>query len=779
MKKVYLKGLFSIFVTLAIVSCKKKTITNINNEYVSVKINKGKIDISSSVNNELKASFKVLGEIELQEYLPFTDDIWGKGKQLVFLHGDRKGYKTTIALYSGNPFVHLSTTICNNEKEDVVFSELDIGTISLSVGSEFDSLNTLGTGGLKTVKNSEGSYLYSMLSNPENRNSILTGWLTQSKGVGTFYPKITTENDKIQSYELKAGLEFGHFKIKKEEKRSTDTMILGFFNDGREGLELYGNHLAKAYNINLPKKPEVYCTWYHRDLNGSGASTEEDLKENVEYISENLADFGLNTIQIDDHWQSSLIKGLNYKNKKEFKEHKLGGGPIKTFAESNFNYPSGMRHTANAIIESKLVPGIWFMPFSGDKHNSYFNTEIFATDAKTGLPFEAKKWSGTIIDATNPKGEMFLRERFKRLYNWGYRYFKIDGLHTGAPSENVYVNRSYNGVNSYANAKIYNDDLTFTECFRRGITILKEEAPDAFLLGCTITQNMSAFTSSIGAVHAMRVGPDNDTARNGDWKNITKGADYAGNLYFLNNKVWYNDPDPYYVRNTNPLNKARWMVSWQAVSGVMGTSSMQYANLTAERLNLIKRALPTHNLTARPVDILENEKPKIWMVQNDRLSIVGLFNWYEQKETKIEYSLDKLGLDISKQYGVFDFWKNKYLGKINEELTSTLAPASCQILALKEIKSYPQVISTSRHITQGLIDIVNESWNTLSKTLSGTSKVVKGDSYELRVILPEDGGIPKTAMCDGKAMDVVLDGEIARLTYLPEETGNVNWKIRF
>lgn len=100
-----------------------------------------------------------------------------------------------------------------------------------------------------------------------------------------------------------------------------------------------------------------------------------------------------------------------------------------------------------------------------------------------------------------------------------------------------------------------------------------------------------------------------------------------------------------------------------------------------------------------------------------------------------------MGLNDSENYELFDFWDNKYLGNIKSKLSQTLAPASCKVLAVRPRKVYPQVISTSRHITQGLMDVKEESWNPDKRTLSGTSAVVKGDRYELRIIVPEEFNI--------------------------------------
>ena len=50
------------------------------------------------------------------------------------------------------------------------------------------------------------------------------------------------------------------------------------------------------------------------------------------------------------------------------------------------------------------------------------------------------------------------------------------------------------------------------------------------------------------------------------------------------------------------------------------------------------------------------------------------------------------------------------------------------------------LVSTSRHVTQGMVDVIGEKWNATAKTLTGVSEIVGNDPYELRVAgLQEDG----------------------------------------
>lgn len=734
----------------------------IKNRYLSLQQTSDSLILSSETKPQ-KISIELPGEMESAQVSTCHDPLRGLGKRLTIKHGTRT---TLISLYDNDAFAQIETLLHNESEEEIEINKITIADLTIDLGVEPEELVKLTTDGRDRVEQARGSFAYTVLADPESRNGVVCGWLTQLRGLGVIFSSFTEGE-----HHFDIQLDFGSMYLKPGKSRETDVMLLGFFDDARLALETYADRIAEVYNIQLPPKPNVYCTWYHRDTTKSGASTETFLAENAAFARKELQSFGLNVMQIDDHWQA-LENDPGKRNK----------GPIKTFVSSSSEtYPSGMAQAAETLQADGFVPGIWYMPFAGDASNPTFDTEIFVKERATGEPLEDPRWSGACIDATSAQGEAFLRERMRRIHDWGYRYIKVDGLHTGTPSLNLYPNRSYE-QEPFAEAEIQDKSLTFVEAYRKGLSLLREENPDTFILGCAATQNMVSFAPVFGMVDGMRVGPDNDAARRGDWRKTTLGADYAGNLWFLNNRVWYNDPDPFYVRSSNPLNKARWMATWLAVSGAMNTTSMQYADLDPERLDLIKRTLPSHSLPARPVDILENEHPQIWEVHNDRMHVLGLFNWEEETEAVIHYPLDRLGLDPEKKYHAFDFWDNRHLGQVTGHVSTTLPGASCQTLALREVSDYPQLISTSRHITQGLIDVLNENWNAKDKTLTGTSEVVAGDPYEMRIICPPGFELESIsvweAMCEVDSIEQSDDG-LARVRLMPKNTGPLDWSVRY
>jgi hypothetical protein len=644
---------------------------------------------------------------------------------------------------------------------------LDIDSLEIldmKLGLDGKKVMSYGTVGLKPVSNAAGSYAFHAFADPETRNGLVTAWLTHDVGVGVFFPHVDGADAA-----LKAQLDFGLLRVKPGETRTTDTLLIGYFDDARLGLEGYADAVAAHYRIKLKPKPGVYCTWYH-----SGASNEGQIGENTEFAEKSLKPFGLDVMQIDDKWQAILPKGFKHEGRIPTT------GPIKVFVDTKSNYSKGMAHTAKKITSHGMVAGIWFMPFAGNLNNPYFGKEIFAKNAD-GTPFHDKRWSGTCIDMTNPKAQKFVYDRIKRIYDWGYRYFKIDGMHTGIPSYNIYVHTGYKKQNM-GKANLHDPHTTLVQAYRKGLGILRDAAPGTFVLGCNVSQNMISMGPAFGLIDAMRIGPDNGGAGGGNWGAVTKGAWHGSNLYFLNGRIWHNDPDPVYVRQSNPTERARWMCSWLAVSGAMHTSSEQYSRLPAERLDILQRCLPGHSLPARPVDLFETNQPRIWLVQNDRLNVVGLFNWKEKQNAEFDYDMAKLGLDGKTTYTAFDFWANKFVGPVQGTMKQILPGGTCRILALKPQADHPQLLSTSRHITQGLIDVLYEKWDAGRKTLSGKSRVVGGDSYEMRIALPSKGSWKAASASSSDGAEIKIGAAAAdglRVTIDSPKDTDVAWSVTF
>jgi hypothetical protein len=227
-----------------------------------------------------------------------------------------------------------------------------------------------------------------------------------------------------------------------------------------------------------------------------------------------------------------------------------------------------------------------------------------------------------------------------------------------------------------------------------------------------------------------------------------------------------------------------------ALSGQLNLSSEWLPGLPPERLDILKRTMPSHGLKPRPVDLFDEPLPRIWLLSDTRRAprrdVVGLFNWSDTNAT-FDTSLERLGLPANGAYVAFDFWSNELLAPIKDRLNVAVPARSCRILAVRPALDRPQLLSTSRHVTQGIVDVLAEQWNRGRKTLAGRSQVVANDPYELRVVLPATGQPWSVARAELSAADqatgatirVAETGGLVRVTIHTATSREVGWILRF
>ena len=120
-------------------------------------------------------------------------------------------------------------------------------------------------------------------------------------------------------------------------------------------------------------------------------------------------------------------------------------------------------------------------------------------------------------------------------------------------------------------------------------------------------------------------------------------------------------------------------------------------------------------------------------------------------------------------------------------LKLTVPARSCGVLALRPRLDHPQLISTSRHITQGIVDVVAERWDADAKVLAGRSKVVANDPYELRIItrgrgaewLAESAEISAEDRRAAVSIGFEEGNGLLRATIRSAQNREVDWRIAF
>lgn len=673
------------------------------------------------------------------------------------------GLVHTFTLKPGRPFLEVSVSRApDSAATSSGFLETPVFRVSFNAAPE--EVRVLGCDGLKGSATARTDYTFLAAAGPGGKGGAVAGWLTQNRASG-----IVLSENVDGALALRGRAEYGLPRHVPATGEAVESFAVGLFADPMIGLESYGDTIASANGIILNKPvPSGYCTWYSQPH--GGACDQRHLAELGAFCAKELAPFGFDVIQIDDQWQAGRARP------------KESSGPRLGFLDHNVKgpYRDGMKVVADSILGLGMTPGLWFIPFAGDPANdpAAAHPEWFVK-TPAGDPYYVY-WAGWSLDMTHPGARDYVRQVVQRITGeWGFRYIKIDGLWSGMATTCLYPEPDYR-EDDLGGAVFADPAKTNVEAYRDGLALVREAAGDnVFILGCNIAQNMRTLGASIGRVDGMRVGRDIGA----EWSHILPCVEMGSRLYFLHNRVWYNDPDCLMLREPLTLDQARAWASWIAVNGQMNLVSEWLPGLPADRLDLVKRSMPNHGLNARPLDLFENETPSVWLLSKGEDAaarhIVAVFNWDAEQAKPVEIPLARLGTG---PFSCFEYWSGTPVVPDGDMLRCVLAPGSSKVFALRPVAAHPVVVSTSRHITQGIIDLLEEQWDGDSRTLSGRSRVVGGDPYELRIALTPGAGFNhiNQAKCDHGTISVSSEQDAwARVRIESADTAEVTWRLVF
>ena len=622
-----------------------------------------------------------------------------------------------------------------------------------------------GPDGLFDPAQNAGQHVMTTIADPATGAGVVAGIVRIDAVSGVVFTKLV--DGKVV---LTLRDDYGSAVPPKLEPFGGDWWAIGFFADVRAGLEAYAAEFARINGVKLPPVPVGYMSWYSEKYGGS--LNETAVIELSKYVSATFKDYGYGFIQIDDTWQNG----------------KPRNGPAKDFTKVNPQgpYRGGMKPVADQIRALGLTPGLWLLPFAID-HQDPILADRAALVAKTpdGNPYESN-WSGTTLDMTRPEARDYVRGFIRQtVKDWGYTYLKLDGLHIALGTRQTYDKRRYI-EDHYGDAVFADKTKSNMQVARAGLRAVREGAgPGTFLLGCCTPQNERSLGMAMGLVDAMRVGADSCV----NWHGVVQGVRCSASLYFLNGRVWWNDPDSIYARAAIPLNEVQCFAGWVTLTGMLNNQTDWAPDYPPERVDLLRRTMPAHQLTSvRPVDFIENDPARIWVLTYDvtgqKHVVIGLFNWTDA-EVDLGVTAQKLGLDPSAKYAGYEFWSRSLIDPFSGALKQKIPARSCRIIAVCEMGEQPALLSTSRHVTQGAVDLLEEKWNGRRKTFSGTSKVVANDPYEVRLLAGlKNMKADKAAVsqADSKAavtVSLTQDDRLVQVKIISPTSRNVRWTVTF
>ncbi|MCX6996836.1 MAG: alpha-galactosidase [Kiritimatiellaeota bacterium] len=506
-----------------------------------------------------------------------------------------------------------------------------------------------------------------------------------------------------------------------------------------------------------------YCTWWAY----RGGFSQRTLDAIVDVFAEKkLPDFGYKYVQIDDAYQ-------------------IGNGSCpQNWLTWNQKFPGGAEYALKKIQSAGMAGGIWVHrvhrpndPHVADIGKQHADWFVHRPDGSLYTN------SGFYILNTRNKAavEGMVRPIYRELKKQGWGYVKIDGA-------GDLLNCYKDPLCAEHFKKI---GVTPEESLRDWDRVAREElGQGVYILNCW---GVHTGVGVVGLVDGCRLGGDGFDAGS-----LQRYASWNGVL-------WRGDPDHCDIMAVGFKEKTMMKTfgapaamadtidqpSLVAMAGaVLMVSDKVEDYQNDSNLEGMKRSAPV--LFTVPGQLYECGPRATWWLQEldrpfDHWSVLARFNWRQGQlkgnrpgHPEQEVKFADLGLAPDREYLVFEFWTQTFLGRARGSFQAPAqdASTSVQVFAIREARPHPWVLSTTRHLSQGGVDLLDERWDAGSQTLSGQSAVVSGDPYVLTVHRPA-GFRLKVAECAGEQAASANQAETATVRIVPSATKTVLWKLHF
>ena len=508
------------------------------------------------------------------------------------------------------------------------------------------------------------------------------------------------------------------------------------------------NILADKYHIEyspLKKRgkfdtpPAGWMTWYAVKFD----ACEEKVLQNLDFQAKNLAPFGANTLWVDWEWCHRRYE------------------PERDDGVNNFNpdpqkYPHGLGYIADKIKEQGIRPAVWIG----------FTNDISMTDFEREHPEVSlahnDTWSGRYYyDISHPNFlDGYLKKAVSQVKDWGYEAVKFDTLP--------------NCINAHEqfHDKMYRPELTTYSAYRNMISRTRQMlGEDVFMLSCGSARQVILW--GVGVFDSARVGPDLFA-----WERYCQTLGRIRSFYPLHNNALMVDPDCVVLRDEySTPEQAKSRLATVSMLGLPLTFGDDLTALPGDRVDLLKRALPV--MKVRPSDLnpaVSDEVSQLIVQQIampwENYTVLGLQNLTDQPISR-DLSLEADLRIPNGEYFAIDFFSGELIPVCHGGLTLGVSPYDTRVVAVRRRLDRPQILSTSRHLTQGAAEIVDTFFE--DSTLCITSELVGGDEYKVTVHVP-DGFVP-VDVSYGEIEEISDNVIVVRFT--PEESGEYDVDIEF
>ncbi|UVI29723.1 alpha-galactosidase [Paenibacillus spongiae] len=531
-------------------------------------------------------------------------------------------------------------------------------------------------------------------------------------------------------------------------------------------MQYYRKHLNFAYHKPWEWRPNLkavsgWCSWeaYRRDIE------QEDVLNAARFVSDHFKAYGLEYVQLDDGFQLPVVPPA------------ADGIVADAWLNTNEHFPDGHEALTSGIKEQGLQPGIWT--------NAVVTNPDFAALSGTclkdqeGHPIKGK-WIGYVLDCTPETLARHVAPYYKGMNEQGYTYFKTDAIR----------HLIYDGLRlAVKEGLISNEEAE--QKFRAFLECAKEQIGDAYLLSC-----WGVFGEVVGLADACRIATDS----NPSWPAIRMQLVETARWFHTQRILFLNDPDHVCVRA--PLEWAKSAISLVSLTGSLLMISDKPENYDDERIGMIRRNLPpltTVTAETGPLDITypafawthvqgyaidldKADQPNagtsndpsggqaghplttLWAIhmqtETRTWCVAGRFATEPMQASVLKIS--QLGLDPAREYAVFDFWQQRYIGRFTEVIPCRrLEVGSCQIMAVCPVDDKPALLASSRHVSMDAVSILEEGWEDGVHTLKLAG--IPGTSENYWLYVPAGYTVSGLSVDNGEG-EWSAEGETVKLT---------------
>ena len=484
--------------------------------------------------------------------------------------------------------------------------------------------------------------------------------------------------------------------------------------------------------------PAGWMTWYALKF----GACEKRVLENVEFVKNELLPFGANTIWVDWEWCH-----------RRYERERDDG--VNNLVPDREKYPRGLGFIAEKIKEAGLRSALW-IGATNDISMSDFERE----HPEASLAHN-ETWSGLYYyDVTSDAYlDGYLPLAMGQIKSWGYDAIKFDTL-----PNCIMAHESFH-------ANMAHPEMTTFTAYRNMLSRTREIlGEDTYMLGCGGSRGAAVW--GIGYFDATRIGPDLFT-----WEKFRETVGLVREFYPLHNRAITIDADNVVLRDEYSNSaEARSRIAAVSLTGLPVTFGDDLPSLPDERVDLIKRALPVvKTFPAQMSSPVSDGKTQLYVVKVERefesYTLAGVQNFTDKPiKRRLSYAAE-LRIEDG-EYLAYSFFEQKELFADSDSITVCVAPHDTLVIAIRAKKDTPQIISTSRHLTQGaaeLRDVVFEEG-----VLTVCAELVSGDEYRALISVP----VGYTLRGSSIGSVTAKEGR-AELVLVPERSGEHIIKIYF